>query len=99
MKEKTKEFKENLSGEKEYKLETKQGILKGRLNITDSKTRLDFNLANIEEKDKAFKGITGNFVAELFDEKKTGFIGIGIIVFVIGVLIILRYYSKRKKNV
>lgn len=91
------EFDEWLKGEKEYELHTKKEVLKGRINISDSKTRLDFDLDEIEESKRWINGITGNFFAELFKEDNRR-IGMTLIVFALAMLIFMRYYFKRRKN-
>jgi PGF-pre-PGF domain-containing protein len=92
------EFEEELLGEKEYELHTKKGVLKGRVNISDSKTRLDFDLDEIKEVKGGLNGITGNFFAGLIEEGKMGIIGMALIVFALAMLIFMRYYFNRRKN-
>jgi hypothetical protein len=72
--------------------------LKGRVNISDSKTRLDFDLDEIKEVKGGLNGITGNFFAGLIEEGKMGIIGMALIVFALAMLIFMRYYFNRRKN-
>jgi len=92
------EFDEELIGEKEYELHTKNGVLKGRINITNSKTLLNFKLDEIEESKGGLKGVTGNFFVGVFKEDRLAIRGITFIAFALAILIFMRFYFKRRKD-